>query len=351
MEAPAIHFCRTASGARIAYASAGSGPPLVMVPGWLSHIEHLWSHSAAASARAKFCGAHRFTWYDRLGCGLSDREGFPLSLENDVEQLRAVLDSAGIKRANLIGYSFGAPPAAVLAARYPERVERVVFYSAFARGSAITTPERMEALKHLVRANWGLGSRTLATMLVPNGSAQDLDWFSHFQRMATTASMAEALLEHLWNMDARDALPEVRVSATVLHNRYDRAVPLAAGREVASLIPGAEFHVFEGNEHDPFIRDSGNVVDAILAAVAGRPVEQVEEARALVEPLTGREREVLQLIARGESNRRIAEQLGISVATVERHISNVYGKIAARGRADAAMRAVSMGLAAPPPRA
>jgi pimeloyl-ACP methyl ester carboxylesterase/DNA-binding CsgD family transcriptional regulator len=347
MTTPVIRFCQTSGGHRVAYATVGNGPPLVMVPGWLCHLEEIWGHPSAISAREKFSAAHAFTWYDRLGCGLSDREGFEPSVENDVEQLIVVMDTAGIERADLIGYSFGAPPAAIFAARYPERVRRLVFYSGFARGTAITTAARMEALKHLVRENWGLGSRALATMLVPNGSSQDLDWFSRFQRHAATAEMAERLLDHLWEMNVVDVLPTLRVPSIVLHNRFDRAVPIAAGREIASLVPGAVFHTFDGNEHDPFIRDSGNVVEAILDFVEGRPVQRRDAVRPSPEALTAREREVLRLIASGESNKRIAAELGITVATVERHVSNIYGKIAARGRADATMRAVAMGLTAP----
>ncbi len=343
--APAVRFCEVEGRHRVAYASMGEGRDLVLVPGWLCHLEELWSHPSAASAREKFAAARRFTWYDRLGCGLSDREGFEPSVENDVAQLVAVMDAAGIERADLIGYSFGAPPVALFATRYPERVRRIVFYSAFARGKALTSPEGMEALKQLVRANWGLGSRTLATMLVPNGGSHDLRWFSRFQRLAATAEMAERLLDHEWTMDVRDVLPEVKAPSLVLHNRHDRAVPLSAGREIAALVPGAELHILEGNEHDPFIRDSGRVVETILDFVDGRPIGTPPPATVEPEPLTEREREVLALIGHGATNKEIARRLGITVATVERHVTHIYGKIGARGRADAAVRAVTMGLA------
>jgi pimeloyl-ACP methyl ester carboxylesterase/DNA-binding CsgD family transcriptional regulator len=347
MPVPAIRFCQTPGGQRVAYATAGSGPPLVMVPGWLCHLEEIWGHPSAATAREKFSAEHTFVWYDRLGCGLSDRDGFEPSVENDVEQLIAVMDAAEIERADMIGYSFGAPTAAAFAARYPERVRRLVFYSAFARGAAVTTREGMDSLTHLVRTNWGLGSRTLATMLVPNGSAQDLRWFAKFQRMAATAELAARLLEYLWVMDVTSVLPEVRTPSLVLHNRHDRAVPLSAGREIAALVPGAQLHVLEGNEHDPFIRDSGAVVESILAFVEDRALPSGEAPNYEEIPLTEREREVLRMIAEGASNKRIAAELGITVATVERHVSNIYGKINAGGRADATMRAVAMGLVMP----
>jgi pimeloyl-ACP methyl ester carboxylesterase/DNA-binding CsgD family transcriptional regulator len=342
-----VRFCRLAGGSRVAYASLGEGPPLVMPPGWLCHLEENWAHPAAASARAKLAAAHRFVWYDRLGCGLSDRGGFEPSLENDVAQLTAVLDDAGIDRAHLIGYSLGAPPVAAFAARHPERVGQLVFYSAFARGRAVSTAEQHEALKQIIRMDWAVGSRALASLLVPNASSQDLRWFDHFQRKATSAQMAVRLLEHLWDMDVRDVLPGIRAPTLVLHDRGDSAIPLRAGQELAALVPGAQLRTLDGNEHDPFLRDSGPMVELILAFVEGRAPAADPTPQLPVDELTPREREVLRLVARGEANKQIAKRLGVTVATVERHITNLYRKLGANGRADAALAAVAMGLVSP----
>jgi pimeloyl-ACP methyl ester carboxylesterase/DNA-binding CsgD family transcriptional regulator len=283
-------------------------------------------------------------WYDRLGCGLSDRDGFEPSLENDVAQLVAVLDHAGIERAHLIGYSYGAPPVAMFAVRYPQRVERLVFYSAFARGAAVSSREAHEALKQVIRLDWGVGSRALASRLVPNASSQDLAWFDRFQRRATSARTAVWLLDHRWTLDVRDLLPSVRAPTLVLHNSDDRAVPLSAGEEIAALVPGAQLRVLDGNEHDPFIRDSGSVVEEILAFVEGRDPVREPVARRAAAALTPREREVLRHIAHGNANKQIASSLGVTVATVERHVTNLYRKLGAHGRADATRAAVAMGL-------
>jgi pimeloyl-ACP methyl ester carboxylesterase/DNA-binding CsgD family transcriptional regulator len=342
-------FCRLPDGMRVAYATNGSGRPLVMVPGWLCHLDGSWSHPSAASARARFAAEHAFTWYDRLGCGLSDRQGFEVSLENDVDQLIAVLDSAGIERASLIGYSLGGPPATVFASRFPDRVDRLVLYSAFARGASVTTPEGFDALQQVVAMNWKIGSRTLATMLLPNAGSRDLRWFARFQTAAARAEMAATLIEHMRTMDVREVLPRVRIPTLVLHNRDDRAIPLDAGRELVALLPNARLQVLDGNEHDPFIRDSGDVVDAILDFVNDRPPLPRKAATPPANRLTARECEVLRLIAIGTSNKRIAAELGIAVTTVERHVTNLYRKIGAKGRADAALSAVTLGLVSPGP--
>lgn len=348
--APSIGLCRLPSGSQVAYATLGKGPPLVMVPGWLCHVEKVWTHPAARSARDKLAEAHRFVWYDRLGCGLSDRDGFTPSIENDVEQLEAVLDATGSERCSLIGYSFGGPAAATLAARHPERVDRLVLYSTYARGRALASDEQHESLKALIRGNWALGTRALATILVPNGSPQDLSWFSRFQRDAATPEMAVTLLDAMRNHDAREALVQVRAPTLVLTNRHDPAIRPDNSREVAALVPEAVLHVLDGNEHEPFIRDSGSVVEAILNFVDRRPLSSPKLDVAPALALSPRETEVLQLLAAGEPNKVIARRLGIGVATVERHVASIYRKLGARGRADAALHAVALGLAPVPVR-
>ena len=324
---------------------------MVMVPGWLSHLERVWTHPAARSARDKLAAAHRFVWYDRLGCGLSDRVGFTPSIDNDVEQLEAVLDATGVERCSLIGYSFGGPAAATLAARHPERVDRLVLYSTYARGRALASDGQHEALKALIRGNWALGTRALATLFVPNGSPQDVSWFRRFQRDAATAEMAVTLLDAMRTHDAREALVQVRAPTLVLTNRHDPACNPDNSREVAALVPGAILHILDGNEHEPFIRDSGSVVEAILDFVERRPLTSPTlDVAPPALALSPRETEVLRLLAAGEANKVIAGRLGIGVATVERHVASIYRKLGARGRADAALHAVALGLVAVPVR-
>jgi pimeloyl-ACP methyl ester carboxylesterase/DNA-binding CsgD family transcriptional regulator len=339
-----VGFCQTAEGNRVAYAEMGRGRALIMLPGWLSHVEQLWTHPSAASARDKLSRSHRFIWYDRLGCGLSDRSGFTPSVDNDVEQLEAVLDATGIDRCSLIGYSWGGPAAVTFAARYPERVEHLVLYSTYARGWAVTTEDRHEAFTALLRANWHLGTLALGTIFVPNASGRDLRWFSRFLRASCTADVAVRLLDEMRRHDVRDALVQLRVPTLVLTNRHDRVISADHSREVATLVPGAVLHVLDGNEHEPFIRDAGNVVEAVLDFVDGRPLRRPSAAPPAQAALSPREIEVLRLLAGGCANKAIARELGIKPATVERHVANVYRKIGARGRADAALAAVALRL-------
>lgn len=343
-----IAFCRVSDGRKVAWATAGEGPPLVLVPGWLSHVERLWSHPSATSALAQLAERHRFIWYDRIGGGLSDRSRPTLSMDDDRAQLEAVLDAAEVERCRLIGYSAGGPLAVVFAAACPERVEHLVLYATYATGRDLSSQGAHEGLVGLIDANWKLATLAMSSLFLPNGSRDDLAWFSRFQRDAAAPEMAASLLTFLRSHDVRDDLPEVRVPTTVLANRHDPAVPPELTREVARLVPGARLHMLEGSEHDPFIRDSGDVVSAILAAVERRsftPSQPTPSNTAAV--LTPRETEVLTLLGRGQSNKEIARSLGVKSSTVERHVTNFYRKLGARGRADAAVHAVARGLVTP----
>jgi pimeloyl-ACP methyl ester carboxylesterase/DNA-binding CsgD family transcriptional regulator len=339
-----VEFCLTADGHRVAYAQDGSGRPLVMLPGWLSHVEQLWAHPAAASARAKLARSHRFIWYDRLGCGLSDRSGFIPSVDNDVDQLEAVLEAVGVERCSLIGYSWGGPVAATFTARYPERVDRLVLYSTYARGASVTTAERHESFTALLRSNWQLGTRMLGTIFIPNAGGRDLRWFSRFLRAAASADVAIMLLDAMRLHDVRSTLVRIAVPTLVLTNRYDPVIGAEHAREVASLVPGSVLHVLDGNEHEPFIRDSGDVVDVVLDFVDGRPLRPARRRAPSGAGLSPRETEVLRLLAGGATNKSIAKELAIKPATVERHVANVYRKLGASGRADAALAAAALGL-------
>lgn len=343
-----LGFAEVADGCRVAYATAGDGPPLVLVPGWLSHVERLWSHPSAASALDQLAANHRFVWYDRIGLGLSDRSRSTSSLDDDLAQLDAVLTATGIDRCSLIGYSAGGPAAAAFAAAHPDRVRHLVLCSTYAVGREVNSDEDHAALVSLVRGSWKLATLALASLFLPNGSRDDLRWFSRFQRDAASPDAAAALLSYMRSHDVRDRLREIRVPTTVITNRHDPAIDPTHSRDVARLVPGARLFVLEGSEHDPFIRDSGELVPAILAAVEGRPFERSAPPPPTAAALSRRETDVLSLLANGASNKDIARALGVQLSTVERHVTNLYRKLGAKGRADAAVHAVARGLVSPP---
>ena len=245
---------------------------------------------------------------------------------------------------SLIGGSCGSCTAIAFAAAFPERVERLVLYGSYPDGAAITAPGVADAIFAAVRAHWGLGSRLLSDIFIGGADSAEHERFARFQREAATAETAAALLGLVYRLDVRAHLPLVRRPALVVHRRDDRAVPYRLGREVAAAIPGATFIPLQGSAHFPWHGDVDSVVRACREALA--PVQPSPHHASEPEPvlLSSREREILACVARGLSDREIAEQLVLSPHTVHRHVANIRRKLGRTSRTAAVAEAARLGL-------
>ncbi len=331
---------------RLAYEVRGAGPPLVVPAWWVSHLELDWQ---SPNIRRFWEGvAHDYTLirYDRLGVGMSDRtlEASDLTLDGEVAVLRALLVELDLDRVSLLGGSSGSCTAMAFAAAFPEQVERLVLYGAFAQGDALTAPGVADAIVAAVQAHWGLGSRLLGDIFLGGVDAEEQERFARLQRDSASAETAAALLRLVYRLDARDRLPLVRQPTLVVHRRDDRAVPYQLGREVAAAIPGATFVPLQGSSHFPWYGDVDSIVRACRQVLA--PPQSAPEEASVLEPilLSPREREVLAQVARGLGDREIAEQLVLSPHTVHRHVANIRRKLGSPSRTAAVAEAARLGL-------
>ncbi|MGN6171106.1 MAG: alpha/beta fold hydrolase [Solirubrobacteraceae bacterium] len=331
---------------RIAYALSGGGPPLVAAAWWVSHLELDWQDEAFRrfwEALAQGCTLVR---YDRLGVGMSDREGVDAqpTAEGEVALLGRVLDELELERVTLLGGSSGGCTAISFAARFPERVERLLLYGAYAEGAAVSSPQVREAIVTTVRSHWGLGSRLLADIFLGKVGAAERERFARYQRSATSAETAARLLELIYRTDVRAELALVQAPTLVVHRRSDRAIPYALGRELAAAIPHAALVPLDGSAHFPWAGDAPSVVRA-LRSVLSPPSEAAQVAG---EPagvlLSAREREVLALVAQGLNDHEIAAQLVVSPHTVHRHVANIRHKLGRGSRTAAVAEAARLGL-------
>jgi pimeloyl-ACP methyl ester carboxylesterase len=267
-----IRFCKTADGVRIAYSTMGQGPAIVHVPGWISHLQRFWEHPAAQLFLEKATRYHTFITFDKYGCGLSERSRTDFSQESEVRVLEAVVDHLKLKRLALLGFSQGGAVAIDYAVKHPRRVTHLILYGAFANGEAVSSDELKTALKKLVLTAWGIGSKTLADLFVPDAGEGVARWGARLQREAATPEMAVRLLDLSYAVNVIDLLPKVRVATLVMHRRGDRAAPFRLGREMASLIPNARFVPLDGNIHFPFFGDADSILRA-MAEFLGDPVD------------------------------------------------------------------------------
>ena len=196
------------SGRRVAYAVNGDGPPLVAPAWWVSHLELDWADQKLRGFWESVGQGYTVVRYDRLGVGMSDRDvrDDELTLEGEVALLRAVLDELAFERVVLVGGSSGGCAAIAFAARFPDRVDRLLLYGAYADGSSITSPEVRDAIVSTVRSHWGLGSRVLADIFLGEASGVEQERFARYQRAAASPEIAAALLELIYRNDVRAEL-------------------------------------------------------------------------------------------------------------------------------------------------
>ncbi len=279
---PRIAFHRTADGARLAYATVGRGPPLLVPPGWVGHLELVWAQPGFARFFEHLAERHTVVLYDRRGSGLSSRERPDGSFAVDLADFAAIAQVTAPGRFDVLAYSHGGPIAIAYAAAHPDRVERMVLYGAYAHGEAITAPAVRASLVGLVRAHWGVGSQALATLFIP-GHADDpdaLEQLHRFQRAAASPERAGALLESVFEADVRAQVGAVRAKTLVVHRRHDHAIPARLGRELAASIPGAELVLLEGDVHLPWLGDADRVLDAVTEHLEGRARRPTVTTRA-----------------------------------------------------------------------
>jgi class 3 adenylate cyclase/pimeloyl-ACP methyl ester carboxylesterase len=251
-----IKYARAKDGVRIAYATAGSGPPLVKAGNWLSHLEYEWETPVWRHLMQRLAEKHTLIRYDARGNGMSDWEVKELSLDAWVEDLRTVVDAVGIKRFPLFGISQGCAICVTYAVRYPERVSHLILYGGFAVGARKRSPEtaeRSKAFATLMRDGWGQDNPALRQMftlrLLPGATKEQMDSFNELQRRSTSPDGAARYVEAWSDIDIWDLLPKVTTPTLVMHVRDDSLIAFNSGRELAAGIPGARFVALDGKSH------------------------------------------------------------------------------------------------------
>jgi pimeloyl-ACP methyl ester carboxylesterase/DNA-binding winged helix-turn-helix (wHTH) protein len=252
----AIKYCRSRDGVRLAYAIAGSGPPLVKAGNWLHHLEYDWESPVWRHLLWGLAKNHTLIRYDARGNGLSDWEVDELSLDAWVNDLETVVEATGVERFPLLGISQGCAISVAYAVRHPERVSHLVLYGGYVLGAKKRTPdekEKREAMLRLARLEWGSDNPAFRQLFtgnfMPDATAEQADFFNELQRRTTSPGCAARYMDATGDFDIRKLLPKVTVPTLVMHVRGDLMVPLESGSALAAGIPGARFVSFPGHNH------------------------------------------------------------------------------------------------------
>jgi pimeloyl-ACP methyl ester carboxylesterase len=276
-----IGFCSTADGVRIAYATVGTGPALVVVPAAPCHLGLEWEEPRVRDFWETIGRHHLVVRYDKHGCGLSDRNRTDFSLDSEIRTIEAIVKGLGLKSFVLWGQGgMGAAAAIAYAVKSPDGVSRLILSNAQARWHGVPAwgGAGQETFRALLLSNQRMFSLSLTeTMLGSSLDAASQQWLIRRVQEGTTPEILEQLIvAQLFNMDVRDLLPKVRVPTLVVHYRNDRAIPFEAGRELAAGIPGARFVPLEGDAHYFYFGDTQPLRRAI-AEFLGDPIEEVRQ--------------------------------------------------------------------------
>ena len=350
-----VRFTAGFDGVRLAYTVSGRGHPLVRVPMWISHVEDDRESPVMRHLVAEMASRHKLVSYDCRGVGMSQRDVTDMSFEAWIHDLEAVVDAVGLETFALWGIS-GAPAVAIgYAVRHPERVSHLVLCGGFCRGrlrrnASPAVVEKARVMLELIEQGWGteeLAFRQVFTsLMVPGGTAEQCRWFTEKMRRATSPKTAQMMLRLWQEIDVCDLARQVRCPTLVLHARHDAIVPYEEGKLMAALIPGAEFVTLDSENH--LILEDEPAWPQLVAELrrflpASHRVDDPDPGDGF-DDLTEREREVLELIARGLRNEDIASQLAITTKTVRNHITSIFGKLDASTRAQAIVRAREVGF-------
>lgn len=355
-----IRFCTTTDGTRIAYATVGQGPPFVKAANWMSHLEFDWQSPVWRHWLTGLSQYHTLVRYDERGCGLSDWDVEDFSVEAWVQDLEAVVDALGLERFPLLGISQGGPVAITYAVRHPEKVSHLILFGTYARGRYkrnLTEPqaEMVETLQNLVKLGWGQNNpafrQVFTSLLMPEGTAEQMRWFNDLQQMSASPENAYKIRLTNSYIEVSDLAAQISTPTLILHSREEAAVPFEEGRHLAALIPGARFVPLESKNHlllenEPaWPRFLAEVHTFVGAEVIEQPHPQEgASSLKLADDLTNRELEILELIAQGLNNHQIAEHLVISHKTVRNHITSVFSKLQVNDRAQAIVLAREAGF-------
>ncbi len=348
---PATRYARSGQ-VHVAHQVLGSGPPdLVLVPGFVSHVEAAWDWPYLARFLHRLASFARLIVFDKRGTGLSDPMKRPPTLAERVDDIRAVMDAVGVERAHLLGVSEGGALSIAFATHYPHRVESLILYGSYPRKVATadypwgTSPETVARFLERFDEAWASGAWwDIVNPDVPI-DPDNQRWWARYLRVGASPSMARDLMLMNAEIDVRSLLPDIHPPTLVLHRTDDRWVEVGNGRYLATHIAGAKLVELSGSDHRPWLEDADSVLDQVQAAVRGT-IRRPRHANSSVgvSALSQREHEIVRLAVAGQSTPDIARHLFLSERTIETHLRNAYTKLDVNSKLELTRRATELGI-------
>lgn len=311
----------------IAYQVFGEGPvDMISVLPFVSNIENFWDEPELARWQRHLGSRVRIVMFDKRGTGLSDRVGALPGLDQRMDDVRAVMDAAGINQAALFGVSEGGPLAALFAATYPDRCRALVLYGAFARFSSwIPTDEAFAALLGYIDQGWGTGASLPYFAPSRQGDPAFQNWWGRFERLGASPTAVADLMRMNSQIDVSDIVSSIRVPTLVIHRTGDVTINVEGGRFLAASIPGARYVELPGVDHLFWVGDNAiEIADLIGDFLTGSKAQVVADrmlATVLFTDIAGSTEKAATL-----GDRRWRDLLDAHHATVRRNILRFRGR-------------------------
>jgi pimeloyl-ACP methyl ester carboxylesterase len=253
----------------IAYQTMGAGPvDIIMVPGFVSHVEFTHELAGYTAFLRRLSTFARVVTFDKRGQGLSDRISGAPSLEQRMDDVRAVMDDIGSERAVVMGFSEGSAMSVLFAATYPERVVQLILFGGFALAPTFLSNDLEQRIARIAKA-WGTGE-LMKTVIPSQAANQDaVSQFAKMERLSASPGALRAIALLNAQIDIRPILPTLQVPTLVLHRRTDARVPIEVGRDLASRIPNARFIEYPDGDHAFWSGDTEALLGDIEEFVTG----------------------------------------------------------------------------------
>ncbi len=270
MFSPEIRYAKS-DDIYIAYQVLGRGPlDMVFVPGFISHLEHYWEAPPIVRFAQRLASFTRLILLDKRGTGLSDRVAGVATLEQRMDDVRAVMDTVGSERAVVFGISEGGPMSALFAATYPNRTSALIMYGAFPKFNYwVPTPEALDQLLTMIGQAWGTG--VTLPLFAPNLTEDEpfKHWWARFERLGASPGAVSALMRMNSEININPVLSAIHVPTLILHRTEDTLVDVEASRFMAERIPGAKYVELSGRDHVPVVGDADAILDEIEEFLTG----------------------------------------------------------------------------------
>jgi pimeloyl-ACP methyl ester carboxylesterase/DNA-binding CsgD family transcriptional regulator len=334
----------------IAYQVLGDGPiDLVMVPGFVSHVEVAWEEPGLARFLSRLASFARLIVFDKRGTGLSDPVTTVPAMDQRMDDIRVVMDAAGVGSAAIFGVSEGGTLSLLFAHTHPERTRALILYGSWARRMSAPDypwglrPEELDTFLERMSDAWATGEWWTGPP-VPNDDDRHRTWWARYLRMSASPSMAREVIRLNCSIDVRHLLADLNLPILILHRTGDTWIEVGHARYLAEHLPGARYVELPDTDHRLWLGDTEKLlreIEVFLTGARRRPRRRVAVG---VAALSRRELEVARMAASGETAAEIASRLFVSQRTVQTQLASAYAKLGVRGKAELIQRHSELGL-------